>query len=64
MFYMKKKGIEIHKIFALAIIFLIFCFFRFYNLDKRLSFGWDQEQFSYQIKQIVQDHQPVLIGRE
>lgn len=34
-------------------VFLLFSFFRFYNLPKRLSFDWDQEYYSYQVKNIL-----------
>lgn len=50
------------KIAALGIIFTLFCFFRFYNLDKRIAFGWDQEQYTTQVRQLVKEHKPVLIG--
>jgi hypothetical protein len=46
----------------LILIFIVFAFFRFYNLDKRIIFNWDQEQFSYQIKNIIQDKDFTLIG--
>jgi len=50
------------KILLIGIIFAIFCFFRFNNLDKRIGFGWDQEQYTTQVRQLVKEHRPVLIG--
>lgn len=50
------------QIFIIAIIFAVFCYFRLYNIGNRISFGWDQEQFTYQVKQLVKDHKPVLLG--
>ncbi len=43
-------------------IFFIFVFFRFYNLEQRIGFDWDQEKFSSEIRAIVIDHKPTLIG--
>jgi len=50
------------QILIIAIIFAVFYFFRLYNIGNRVSFGWDQEQFTYQVKQLVKDHKPVLLG--
>lgn len=50
------------QIFIIIFIFAVFIFFRFYNFENRISFGWDQEQFSYQVKQLIKDHKPVLLG--
>lgn len=46
----------------LLIIFLAFVFTRFYNLDKRIIFGWDQEQFTTQIREIIINHNFTLLG--
>ncbi len=46
----------------LFLIFAAFVFTRFYNLDKRIIFGWDQEQFSTQIKDIIVNHNFTLLG--
>ncbi len=43
-------------------IFLIFAFLRFYQIDMRLGFAWDQEQFSTQVRDIVRDHKLTLLG--
>lgn len=48
-----------------AIIFLVlimFLFFRLYNLDKRIIFGWDQERDASQIKDLIKNHHLTLIG--
>jgi len=58
---MKKQQLII-QVFAFCLIFAIFAFFRFYNLDKRLTFDWDQEQFSYQIRDIILHHKFTLLG--
>ncbi|HLC94195.1 MAG TPA: glycosyltransferase family 39 protein [Patescibacteria group bacterium] len=50
------------KIAIIIVVSFIFAFFRFYKIDKRISFDWDQEQFSYQAKQIILQHKPILIG--
>jgi hypothetical protein len=50
------------KIIIIFLIFLIFIFFRFYNLNQRLGFDWDQEHYSYQVKNIIQNHKLTLIG--
>jgi len=39
-----------------------FFFFRFFNLDKRILFDWDQETLSFQLKKILVEHRPILIG--
>jgi hypothetical protein len=35
---------------------------RFYHIDKRIGFDWDQEQISNQIWDIVKDHKLTLLG--
>ncbi len=50
------------NIFLILIALGIFVFFHFYNLDKRIGFGWDQESYSYQVKSIIKDHKLTLIG--
>jgi len=52
----------IFKIAIFLLVFFLFCYFRFTNLDKRISFGWDQEQYTVQVRQLIKDHKPVLIG--
>ena len=41
------------KFFAIAFIFLIFGFFRFYRLDERIGFGWDQERDAEAVREIL-----------
>lgn len=50
------------KSFLLLAVFLLFVFLRFYNIDKRIIFDWDQQNFSYQIKNIVEKGKFTLIG--
>lgn len=50
------------KIVLILIIFTLFCFFRLKNIEKRIGFGWDQEQYTTQVRQLVKEHKPVLIG--
>jgi DNA-dependent RNA polymerase auxiliary subunit epsilon len=50
------------KYLLIVIIFLIFSFLRFYQIEKRIPFAWDQEQFSYQIKEIIVNHKLTLLG--
>lgn len=57
------KELSHRKIYIILIaIFILYTFFRFYNLDKRLVFDWDQEQFSTQIKQIITEQRFTLLG--
>lgn len=44
------------------IIFFIFSFFRFYNLEKRIGFAWDQERDAFIIKDLIINHKLTLIG--
>ena len=37
----------------ISIIFIIFSYFRFYNLEKRFVFDWDQENICYSVKNII-----------
>ncbi len=47
---------------CLLMIFLIFAFFRFYDVHLRIPFAWDQEQFSTQIRDIMRDNKFTLLG--
>lgn len=58
---MKKRQLII-QVFLIGLVFALFAFFRFYNLDKRIIFDWDQEQFSNQIKNIIVNHKLTLLG--
>ncbi len=58
---MKEKS-SLSLWIIILLIALLFLFLRFYNLDHRIIFDWDQEQYSTQIRQIVQDHDLVLLG--
>ncbi|MBI5127500.1 hypothetical protein HZA76_03550 [Candidatus Roizmanbacteria bacterium] len=58
---MSKKHLII-EIFLLVFIFSLFTFLRFYNLDKRIIFDWDQEYLSNFLKRIIVDRDLILIG--
>jgi len=59
---LNKNNLLIIKIAAVFILFISFCYLRFYNLDKRIIFDWDQEHYAYEIKNIIQNHKFTLIG--
>src|SRR4030043_80299 len=46
----------------LLFVFLIFSFFRFYHLNERVIFDWDQERDAFIIKQILTENKLTLIG--
>jgi 4-amino-4-deoxy-L-arabinose transferase-like glycosyltransferase len=54
---MKKKDFIL-----LFIIIAIAAFLRFYHLNERLSFDWDQENFAWQAKEMIVDKKFTLIG--
>lgn len=61
----QKKRIDKYRVFPLLtifVVFIIFMFCRLYNLQNRIAFGWDQEQYTFQVKQLLVDHKPVLLG--
>ncbi len=53
---MKKSTI------LLLVIFLIFLFFRFYDIEHRNQFGWDQVDNAWAAKDIIIDHKLPLVG--
>lgn len=61
---MKKRArLSISPIIILIfLIFALFAYFRFSNFENRIAFSWDQEQYSFQIKKLLVDHKPVLLG--
>ena len=48
--------------FYLILIFLLFAFTRFYNLEYRVIFGLDQEQLAQQVWNIVRHGDLTLLG--
>lgn len=50
------------NIIIFFLVFVFFIFFHFYNIEKRVGFSWDQESYSYQVKNIVENHKLTLIG--
>jgi len=60
---MKKSQRQLIIQFSLLfLVFFFFAIFRFYNLDKRIIFDWDQERDANIIKQLLVDHKLTLIG--
>ncbi|MFA6081071.1 MAG: hypothetical protein WC741_01560 [Patescibacteria group bacterium] len=51
-----------YQFLPLFLVFLLFMFFRFNNFGNRIGFGWDQEQYTTQVRQLIVDHKPVLLG--
>lgn len=49
-------------LYILIALFAVYAALHFVNLDKRIVFGWDQEQFSTQIRDIVLHHNFTLLG--
>lgn len=61
----QKKAAKInffYQLLPIFFVFLLFMFFRFNNFGDRIGFGWDQEQYSTQVRQLIVDHKPVLLG--
>jgi hypothetical protein len=48
--------------FIVIFIFVVFAFLRFYQLEQRTGFDWDQERDAYEVKKILVEHKPTLIG--
>ncbi|MBM3209399.1 hypothetical protein FJZ40_03860 [Candidatus Shapirobacteria bacterium] len=44
------------------LILVLFSFFRFYQLDKRLIFDWDQERDAFVVKEILREGKMTLVG--
>lgn len=57
-----KFIIKYRKIIIFLIILALGIFFRFYNLRKNVEFGWDQESAIIQIKTMIDNKKPLLIG--
>jgi hypothetical protein len=47
---------------VLILIFVLFFLLRFYLLEKRFGFGWDQEYYGLQVYKIIKEHKLTLIG--
>lgn len=58
----RVKHIKFSQKTIFILIFLLFAAVHFINLDKRIVFGWDQEQFSFQIKNIITKGDYTLLG--
>lgn len=59
---LKKLKLNWHYVLIFSLTAIAFAFLRFYLLDKRIIFDWDQEQFSNQIWDFIKDHKPTLLG--
>jgi hypothetical protein len=57
----KKKSTLVFLI-LIGLITAIMLFLRFYNLDQRIIFDWDQESYANQIKDVVVNHKVSLLG--
>ncbi len=58
---MKKRQLII-QVFLIGLVFALFALLRFYNLDKRIIFDWDQEYLSNFLKKIIINRDLILIG--
>lgn len=58
---MRIRQLIIHILPAL-LLFVVFALLRWYNLEERIIFAWDQEQFSNQMKEILVNHKLTLLG--
>lgn len=45
-----------------VIVCTVFLFFRFFNLQNRIVFDWDQETLAYQMRNLILHHDIFLIG--
>lgn len=50
------------KIFLFVLIFILHLFLRFYDIETRNSFGWDQVDNAWAAKNIIVDHKYPLLG--
>lgn len=50
------------KFIFLFVVFALVLILRFYNLEKNVKFGWDQESTAIQIKSMVDNRKPTLVG--
>ena len=47
---------------CLTLVAVLFFTFRFYNIENRLIFDWDQQNIATRAIKITQEHRPVLLG--
>ena len=55
-FYKHKKAV------LFLVLFVVFLFIRLYNINARIIFDWDQEQFSTQVMNILRNGKFTLLG--
>lgn len=58
----KKIILEKKYLIIMLILFLAHIFFRFYDLENRTVFGWDQVDNAWAAKDIIIDHKMPLVG--
>jgi len=58
-FHWKK---EYWYVVCALILFVIYIFFRFFQMKERLAFGWDQTYVSWKVKDLLIDHKYPLVG--
>ena len=59
MVFLKKIKSE----YLLLVFILVICFFmRFYHIEQRVGFSWDEETIAWKVKSILVDHKLTLIG--
>ncbi len=56
--FLKKNLLSISAV----LIFIVFMLLRFYSIDKRINFDWDQESYLKAIKNMILLRRPGLIG--
>lgn len=65
---MTLKSVKINQfksqkwIISFVLLFILYVFFRFWNLEDRTIFGWDQERDAFQIYNLVANKKLFLIG--
>ena len=59
---MKNNFFSLKKLLPVVTIVVIALFFRFYNLENRYSFEWDQEDDALKVMEMINLHKPRLIG--
>lgn len=59
---MKNNNPFVKKLLPLALIVIVAVFSRFYHLENRYTFEWDQEDDANKVMEIINLHKPRLIG--
>ena len=65
MYKVTKKNVYNHwHLLTLLLIFVFFIFLRFYLLEEKSSFGWDQVDNAWAAKNIIVDKKLPLVGMQ